>query len=61
MATRTRSCIGSRPCSLPDEPITHTSVYVPKRLLLALRTKLLAEGKSLSQWVREQAEAYLQR
>lgn len=41
----------------PSE-IVHTSIYLPRALHLALRQKLLAEGKSLSEWVKEQALAY---
>lgn len=37
----------------------HTSIYLPRSLHLALKLSLVREGKSLSEWVREQAEIYL--
>ena len=42
----------------PSE-IVHTSVYLPRTLHLELRRALLTEGKSFSEWVKEQAVAYL--
>ena len=44
----------------PDETV-HTSVYLPRSLLTALRQKLIGEGSSLSAWTREQAEKSLSR
>lgn len=43
----------------PSE-VVHTSIYLPRAVHLALRQKLIAEGKSLSEWVKEQAALYLE-
>lgn len=41
------------------ESTKQTSVRFPASIHTALRMRLLKEGKSLSEWAREMAEAYL--
>ncbi len=44
---------------MQPQPVVHASINMPPKMHRALMERLFKERKSLSQWGREQAEAYL--